>query len=231
LESTTKIQILDAAERLFADAGLEATSLRQIISLAEVNLAAVHYHFGSKEALVEAVLIRRLDPLNQERLRLLDLEEAKAAGKPVSVERIITALVAPALRMSRDSNRGGENLMRLLGRIFTVPNENIQRMLVKRFREVFERFARALQRALPGLLPEDFHWRFHFMIGAMGFTMCKSDHARIFSNQICDPDDVEGLIERLVLFVSAGMAAPASKAARGGSRARGNLALEKRRGR
>jgi AcrR family transcriptional regulator len=229
VESSTKIQILDAAEQLFANAGLEAASLRRIISLAGVNLAAVHYHFGSKEALVEAVLIRRLEPLNRERLRLLDVEEDQAAGKPVSVEKIITALVAPALRLSRDQKEGGENLMRLLGRIFTVPNENIQQMLVKRFREVFERFAGALRRALPELPVEDFHWRFHFLIGAMGFAMCKSDHARIFSNQICDPDDVEGLIERLVVFVSAGLAAPPSKASGAGNRSGRKLALGKRR--
>ena len=84
----TKLTILDTAERLFADHGFGATSLRNIISEAEVNLAAVHYHFGSKEALIKAVLERRIIPLNLERLRLLDLAEADGADATDFLERI-----------------------------------------------------------------------------------------------------------------------------------------------
>src|SRR6186997_3167761 len=113
--TATKPRILDAAEALFMEHGFEATSLRQITTDAGVNLAAVNYHFGSKEELFQAVLTRRLDPMNQERLALLDQLEADAAGKPLSCEAIIGAMFIPALKLARDKARGGKNFLRLLG--------------------------------------------------------------------------------------------------------------------
>src|SRR5437867_10382410 len=88
--SATKGRILDAGEELFMEHGFEATTLRQITAAADVNLAAVHYHFGSKEELFHAVLARRLDPMNQERLSLLTRFEHDAAAHPLSCEKILT---------------------------------------------------------------------------------------------------------------------------------------------
>src|SRR5258705_154411 len=68
----TKRRILDSAERLFAEHGVDATSLRSIIEDARVNLAAIHYHYHSKQDLLDAVLMRRLEPVNQLRLEMLD---------------------------------------------------------------------------------------------------------------------------------------------------------------
>src|SRR5437660_3119973 len=96
----TKTRILDAAERLFMEHGFEATSLRQLTSAAGVNLAAVNYHFGSKEDLFQAVLTRRLDAMNQERIDLLDRVEREAAGEPPQVEKVIFAMLVPALRLA-----------------------------------------------------------------------------------------------------------------------------------
>src|SRR5437762_13635541 len=89
----TKTRILDAGEHLFMEHGFEATSLRQLTSAAGVNLAAVNYHFGSKEELFQAVLTRRLDPMNQERIQLLDRLEREAAGKAMSCEKILFAML------------------------------------------------------------------------------------------------------------------------------------------
>src|SRR6476661_6282956 len=89
----TKERILDAAETLFMEHGFEATSLRSLTTAANVNLAAVNYHFGSKEELFQAVLTRRLDPMNQERIDLLAAVEAEAAGKPASCEKILFAMM------------------------------------------------------------------------------------------------------------------------------------------
>jgi AcrR family transcriptional regulator len=102
----TKERILDTAERLFAKQGYAATSLRGIIAEAGVNLAAVHYHFHSKEALLEAVILRRSVPANRERLALLDRFEKEGEGNPPSLEKVIEAFVAPTLRMSRDPQSG-----------------------------------------------------------------------------------------------------------------------------
>src|SRR5512135_1854730 len=114
----TKDRILDVAEALFMEHGYEATSLRSITATAEVNLAAVNYHFGSKEELFEAVLTRRLDPMNQERVDLLTALEREAAPHPVACERILNAMFIPALKLARDPPRGGTNFLRLLGRAY-----------------------------------------------------------------------------------------------------------------
>src|SRR5512142_3230435 len=98
--SATKVRILDAAETLFMEHGFEATTLRQITSAAGVNLAAAHYHFGSKEDLFEAVLKRRLDPMNVERLALLTRFESESAPRPLSCEKILAAMFIPALKLA-----------------------------------------------------------------------------------------------------------------------------------
>src|SRR5258706_9498970 len=105
----TKTRILDAAESLFMEHGFEATSLRSLTSAASVNLAAVHYHFGSKEELFQAVLTRRLDPMNQERIELLGRIEREAGGRALSCEKILFAMLIPALRLARDEKRGRQD--------------------------------------------------------------------------------------------------------------------------
>src|ERR1700704_4644337 len=100
--TVTKGRILDAAESLFIEHGFEATSLRSITAAAGVNLAAVNYHFGSKEELFQAVLTQRLDPMNQERLDLLTALERAAAPRPVPCEQILSAMFVPALKLARD---------------------------------------------------------------------------------------------------------------------------------
>ena len=100
--AVTKDKILDAAEALFMEHGFEATSLRSITTAAAVNLAAVNYHFGSKEELFQAVLTRRLDPMNQERLDLLTRLEHDAGPAPLPCDRILSAMFVPALRLARD---------------------------------------------------------------------------------------------------------------------------------
>ena len=113
LGTHTKSVILDTAEQLFSEHGFSEVSLRRIIAVAGVNLASVHYHFGSKEALIEAILARRIKPLNQERLACLAKAERKAGKAGASLPRILEALIGPTLRLSRDTSRGGDRFVRL----------------------------------------------------------------------------------------------------------------------
>src|SRR5436305_14013735 len=99
IEAGTRESLMDAAESLFSERGIQAASLRAITEQAKANLAAVHYHFGSKQGLVRAVFSRRLAPLNEERLRRLDLCLAAGGG----VEEVLRAFLAPALAMARDA--------------------------------------------------------------------------------------------------------------------------------
>src|SRR5918911_3680849 len=108
----TRTRILDAAEELFMQHGFEATSMRQLTAKAGVNLAAVNYHFGSKDALIEAVFRRRLDPMNAARIAELEKLEADSVARSPSPEAIIRAFLVPSLRLIEDAKGGGRNFIR-----------------------------------------------------------------------------------------------------------------------
>ena len=201
----TKTKILDSAEQLFAHKGPSGVSLRQIISKANVNLAAIHYHFGGKAQLLKEVLNRRLIPLNEERISLLNKFEESSVNNEIPLNQIIEALVGPALRLSRDKSKGGAVFMKLLGRLVLEPNQDVQDLLTIQFETVLNRFMPALRRALPKLKPVDFFWRTHFLVGAMAHTMADSERIMTISGGVCDPDDTEGNIKRLVSFLAAGL--------------------------
>jgi len=212
--SDTKKRILDAAELLFADHGFAATSMRSITAEAGVNLAAANYHFGSKEALFEAVLSRRMGPLNDERLGLLDAIE-NGDGE-LDLERIVTAFIGPALRVKHNDARGGAVFVRLIGHAISEPNPAIRKLFTKQFGEIFTRFSAALRQALPALPEEDIVWRFLFMVGAMAHTMAMSSDFNRLTSGRCGPTDAETLIRRLVPFVTAGLRGPATRLEAGG---------------
>ena len=203
----TKERILDTAERLFAAQGYAATSLRGIIAEAGVNLAAVHYHFHSKEALLEAVILRRSVPANLERLALLDRFEQEAGPHPPTLEKVIEAFVAPTLQMSRDPENGSMIFMRLLGRLHA-EGDLLPRILTSQFGDVLQRFGAALRAALPDLPPEELFWRLNLAIGALAQTLRggSKDLAKI--SDLSLSFNSETALERLVAFLSAGFRAP-----------------------
>jgi len=201
----TRDRILDVAERMFAQQGFDLTSLRALTAGADVNLAAVHYHFGSKERLFEAVLVRLVEPVNAERLTRLDA--AGAQGAP-ALEAIIEAFVAPPLHAVADARRADVARV-LMGRVMSSPDEQMRSLLLKLFGTVLDRFIPAFARALPHLSREEVLWRFFFMIGVLVQTMSCGHHLRFVSGGSCDPARVEDAIPRIVQFVAAGMRAPA----------------------
>ena len=203
----TKEQILDAAESLFAEHGIEAVPLRRIIAEAGVNSAAIHYHFGSKEALVRAVFARRFDPLNRERIALLDAAEARAAGRPVPIEDLVYAVVAPPFRLGRGT-RSESRFRCLAGRIFTERPGYMDAIFTELFRELEMRFDAAFRRALPHLSEKARAWRKHMAVGAMVFVLREQEWIRQATGGLCDTADVEGAIRHLVQFMTAGMTAP-----------------------
>jgi AcrR family transcriptional regulator len=207
--AATKDRILDAAEVLFLEHGFEATSLRAITSAAGVNLAAVNYHFGSKDELFRAVLTRRLDPMNQERVALLDTLEADAGGAAVDCERILAAMFVPALHLARDPARGGSNFLRLLGRAYADPAPFVRHFLSEHYAEMIERFKTAFGRALPQLSRRELSWRLHFIMGALSYTLAGTDALKLIA-EITPPEhrDDETLLHRLAPFLLAGLQSP-----------------------
>jgi len=206
----TKTRILDAAEQLFMEHGFEATSLRSLTSAAGVNLAAVNYHFGSKEELFQAVLTRRLDPMNQERIELLERLERDAGERPIGVEKILSAMLVPALRLARDEKRGGKNFLRLLGRAYADPAPFIRHFLSAQYVEMITRYKEAFMHSLPHLSRQELTWRLHFVMGALSYTLAGTDALRLFAQVAAsDKDNDELLLQRLAPFLVAGLKAPA----------------------
>jgi len=205
----TKARILDAAETLFMEHGFEATSLRLITAAAGVNLAAVNYHFGSKEELFQAVLTRRLDPMNQARLALLDRYQAQDASTPIACERILAALFIPALTLARDPARGGTNFLRLLGRAYADPAPFIRQFLSAQYAAMIARFKDAFAQALPHLPRKELSWRLHFIMGALSYTLAGTDALKIIAElNPVETDNDEVLLRRLAPFLLAGLTAP-----------------------
>lgn len=209
----TKTRILDAAELLFTEHGFEATSLRQLTSAAGVNLAAVNYHFGSKEELFQAVLTRRLDPMNQERIDLLDKLEREAGGRSPTCEKILFAMLIPALRLARDEKRGGKNFLKVLGRAYADPAPFIRHFLSEQYAGMIGRYKEAFLRALPHLSRQELTWRLHFVMGALSYTLAGTDALKLFA-QVTAADNDELLLQRLAPFLVAGLKAPALSDAR-----------------
>ena len=203
----TKQRILDSAERLFAEHGSEATSLRNIIADAKVNLAAIHYHFRSKDALLEAVIVRRLEPINQERLKLLDACERAAGGGRPSLEAVLDAFFAPPVRVGVDA-AGGKTFRRLLGRILSDEKSLLPHTFKNHFGVVVDRFTRAFQNAAPDLPATELFWRMHFAAGTMAHTLLCGQDIEVFSDGLCDTADTEATVRRLVSFAAAGFRAP-----------------------
>jgi AcrR family transcriptional regulator len=200
----TKERILDVAERLFAENGFEQTSLRGLTAEAGVNLAAVHYHFGSKERLFEAVLQRLLNPVNRERIALLESLETQ---DPPALEPLIDAFVGPPLRLAAGGIRTPTACL-LLGRCWTSPDDEMRSLLLRLFGSVLDRFVAAFSRALPHLPHHEVLWRIFFMVGVMAHTMTVGRHLAFMSGGACDPARTDETVARIVQAVAASMRAP-----------------------
>jgi AcrR family transcriptional regulator len=205
-EHITRTRILDAAEELFMQHGFEGTSMRQLTSRAGVNLAAVNYHFGSKDALIQAVFRRRLDPMNT--ARIAELAKLESSGS-LSPETIIRAFVGPSLRLVEDAKGGGRNFTRLLGRTYTEPSRTLRALIGQMYAPTMERYKTALERALPQMPKDELVWRMHFMFGTLAYTLAATDTVQLIAG--CKPEDrydAQLLEERLTAFLLAGLLAP-----------------------
>jgi AcrR family transcriptional regulator len=192
----TKQKILDAAERLIAEQGYAATSLRQIIADAGVNLASVHYHFGSKEELLNELVARKVNPVNQKRLEMLERLMAGAAPGAPPVQKILEAFLTP---MAQAANRSPQ-FVKVMGRIQA---EGLRESIAARhFKPVSAPFIAELRKAVPELPEEEFQWRVQFLIGAIIHTMCGCSGS---------DDGFEERIFYLIHFLTAGFYAPAGK--------------------
>ncbi len=164
---STKDRILGAAEELFAQFGFTGTSLRQVTSRADVNIAAVNYHFGSKENLVNEVFRRRMDDMSAQRLGALKTAMEQHPGE---LEPILAAFVQPALAMAQDRHGGGA-FVRVVARAYAEKNDRLRKFLSDHYGHVLREFGKAIAACVPDLSKEELYWRLDFLAGALTYAM------------------------------------------------------------
>ena len=209
MASNTKERILEMAETLFADKGFAATSLRDITHKAGVNIAAVNYHFGTKDALLGAVLERHIAPVNRQRLELLDRAEAEGGSDGADLEELVRALLAPVFHYGLVVKGGAPQFLRLAGRLHSEPHGQARTIFLSQFGAVVRRFVPAFRKALPHLGQDEASWRLLFVIGAMAHTMMSSHMFEVLGS--CQPNDFGHVLDAIVQFAVAGMKAPAAR--------------------
>jgi AcrR family transcriptional regulator len=207
---STKDKILDAAEQFFADKGFNGTSLREITGQAEVNLAAVNYHFGSKKELIKAVMSRYMNELAP-KLESSLLALCEGDDTP-NLEQVFTAFVEPLLSLNAFKDNGTSNFLQLLGRGYTDSQGFLRWFLTTQYPNVITYFTNAVQKAYPELSAEEMFWRLHFTMGTVVFTMSSSDALIDIAQSDFDKNiDIAGVIKQVIPYVAAGVAAPLSK--------------------
>ena len=208
MQPETKIRILDAAELLFAQHGLSDTSLRAITDAASVNLAAVNYHFGSKEALIHAVFARRLKPVNERRLAMLDEALLENSGK-AQLRGILRAFVLPLLETAflPSQENCPVQLGALMIRLYTEPAQVVERSFNEQMASTAHRFVSALHQAVPHLKKETLFWRMNFCVGSLVHTMHASTILKMVSKGTINNPTAEQALEQMLPFLEAGLTA------------------------
>ncbi len=200
--ASTKERILGAAESLFAQRGFDGASLRQLTTAAGVNLAAVNYHFGSKEKLVEQIFRRRLDALNDSRLEALALV---AGAETTTIEDVLAAFIRPALDLSHDET--GSLFMRVLARAFAEHDDTLRQFLSENYGHVMRQFTAEFARLLPELSRQELYWRIDLVSGALthamsGFGMIQR------KKDVTEVAHREQTAQHLIRFAAAGLSHP-----------------------
>ncbi len=205
-QASTRDRILDAAEFLFARDGFHFASMRAITSEAKANLAAVNYHFGSKEALLEEVLKRRLVPLNAIRRDRLESvrDRAEREGRTPGPEEVLEAFIVPTVQFCCQ-DPGAENFSTLIGRAIAEPDDTVRNVFIHHIMPLFLLFFNLLQQSLPGLDADTVFWRLHFALGSTTHTMRLLGKLELLPKGLNRDVDVDKLIAELLAFVTAGV--------------------------
>jgi AcrR family transcriptional regulator len=208
----TAARLVAAAERLFAEGGEEATSLRAITREARSNAAAVHYHFGGRDELLRAVLDQYLGPLAERRSRLLDLTKVHH-GEPVPVEALIEAAVRPDLELLAALRDGRVQVARFLGRAYTLPGAAVAELVERQFGALARQALPMLRQSLPAVNEANLRQRLRLVMAGVVFLFATAPDPGAAGP--LGSDDVDEQVRRLVAFCAAGMSAPVAKEVRG----------------
>jgi AcrR family transcriptional regulator len=201
-KSSARERLLDTAERLFADFGFNGVSVRDITAAANVNLAAIPYHFGTKENLFKEVFYRRAIPLQAEREALL--RQLKNSAQEPTLEDVLWALLAPAFR----TVRGNDSFRRLLGRASMDPTPEVQKLLAEIYNPSFSVVPRELRKICSDLPDEVFYWRLNCLYGVMLFVQADTGKIQTIAGARFNTSRADVALEHVIPFLAAGLRAP-----------------------
>lgn len=217
--SDAKRRLLDAAEPLFAERGFDAVSVRDVTQLAKANVAAVNYHFGSRDGLIALVVSRHLTPIHEERIARLDGLEKKFPGKVVPLEELLDAYARPLIGVMRKTELTERLFGKLLGRIFSLQTDELPALMADQTKISIDRFNKALGRTLTGLTQDELAWRFHFAIGGLIQLLLQDEVSLRQPTAVVAGATIEHKLGRWIRFAAAGLRdgleQPAAQAKRG----------------
>ncbi|NVK56059.1 MAG: TetR/AcrR family transcriptional regulator [Alteromonadaceae bacterium] len=204
MSKQTKARIIDAAENLFAEQGYGQTSMREITASANVNLASVNYHFGSKKNLIQAVLKRYFDVL------MPQIDEALEALIPSvgrrGVDQVLQSLMEPLINLNAVRPNGTEVFVQLLGKGYTESQGHLRTFIMGSYGATVQRLLAMLRTALPAVPADELFWRLHFAIGSFVFSMASSQALTDIAKADYQQDiDIADVIAHLVPFVAQGI--------------------------
>jgi AcrR family transcriptional regulator len=218
LKAGTRDKILDAAEIEFSIHGYEACSLRMISEAHDINLGLVHYYFGSKDALLSEVFLRRSKLLVGRRNALLGEARRRYGDEPIPVKEIARCFITPSADMIKEGE-GPRAYIRLQGILRSDPSEFSKKLRGKALNATNKKFIRELQRSCPHLTPASVVWRFSAMVGAFYSLISKSARVDQLSNGLCDPDDLDAALAEAIPFIAGGFHAATGARRKPSSRA------------
>lgn len=208
--ASTRERIITAAEYLFAERGFAETSLRLITSRAEVNLASVNYHFGSKKDLIQAVFDRFMDRLTAE--LTVELAALRKQGGSPTVEAVLTTFLRPLQALDQLEPNGASIFMRLLGRAYAETQGHLRRFVLDKYGHVLAEFTQSLRQAYPQLPANELFWRLHFMLGSLVFAIGGSNAlGEISAADFNEEVGLNDVVARLIPFLAGGFKAPLAR--------------------
>lgn len=204
----TKSRILNAAEQLFARYGFTNTSLRQITSEANVNLASVNYHFGSKKSLIQAVMARYLEvfmPSVFSELQLLVNNQNSGNTQP-SLDQLLNAFVNPLLALNKINKQSARHFMVMIGRGYSETQGHLRRYISEQYGQELSQIIELFAKTLPHLTKSELFWRLHFSLGSLVFMMT-SDSAlsEIAEADFSEKASTEYIVNKLIPYIAAGL--------------------------
>ena len=203
--SDTREAILDAAEDLFSKHGFYGVTIREVAREAGVDTALVHYYFGAKRDLFDAVFTRRAEVWNNERVAAIN-RYAEAAGPGMTLEGLLEAFLRPPFEWSLKGGPGWKHYAALVAQTNANPTFGGETM-ARYFDPAIRRLIELIGQVLPDARDVDLYWGYHNLSGALTLTLGETGRLDRLSGGLCRSGDLESACDYMVRFAAAGFRA------------------------